>query len=296
MGKKKKNNPKASAAIYLDGYDAAAVMGCNPKRKPLDVYLGKKRQAEENVFFPLLEEAIVRGVSMETGLQTRRFSAQKRHPELDFLVVNPGRVILSAEKGTGLLEIETDGRGLPAEKDVLPMDIFTRIQHDLAVTGYGYALLSVLLNDYSLSVTEVKRDDLFIGRLLEKLAEFHRNHIAKGSPPVETKAEGGLPGNAVEAEIEIVETCRLLISLKSQLKMLRKEEKDAEAIIKSFIGEHEQLHYNGEALADWKPVKRQIFDNTAFREEYPELYDMFLKDSDYRKFEIKAEKVLAFCS
>jgi predicted phage-related endonuclease len=119
----------------------------------------------------------------------------RRHPEIEWMVAAPdmevkdpaldkdAKGLLFEAKGNGILEIKTkdpwaeffDEEGNP------PLEVIVQHQHQLAVTGFEWGSIAVLMGRRFYFV-DMRRDDEFIKLLIEEEEEFWER-CWRGDPP-----------------------------------------------------------------------------------------------------------------
>jgi putative phage-type endonuclease len=156
--------------------DAAAVVGLSPYTSRLALYLdkiGEMPDQEQNEYMEagnLLEPVVAELFERRTGLKPRhRFAvlASKEHP---FMLANLDRTLPARNgDGPGLLECKTTGASKRDvwEDDQAPLSAVLQVQHQLAVTGYTWAYLAVLIGGNNFKWTLVERDEDLIAGLVE---------------------------------------------------------------------------------------------------------------------------------
>lgn len=178
----------------IGGSDAAAAVGFNPYRSPLELWLDKTRRAEglprpdpddttSPTYWGTLLEPIVAAVyTKQTGNRVRRINAVLRHPRVPFMLANIDREVIGA-RDVQILECKTAGaHGTRLWRDGVPEYVELQVQHQLAVTGKTAAHVAVLLCGQALEVFRVERDDALIARLIELEEHFWR-YVETDTPP-----------------------------------------------------------------------------------------------------------------
>lgn len=173
----------------IGGSDAAAVCGLSPWRSPLEVYLDKRGEIEPSPgnelteWGTLLENTVAVAYSRKNGAKIRR-APMRMNKERPFMLVHMDRQILGDPRGPGYLECKTaDARSLSKWKNGPPDDYALQVQHGLAVTGYAFGVIAVLIGGNHYEQFEIARNDHDIGVLADIEADFWLNHVAVGVPP-----------------------------------------------------------------------------------------------------------------
>jgi len=198
----------------IGGSDAAAAVGLNPCKSPLELWLEKTgRDAELTLPDPndttlpvywgtLLEPIVAAAYTQQTGNRVRKVNAVLQHPTVRFMLANLDREIVGVP-GVQILECKTAGEfGARLWRDGVPEYVQLQVQHQLAVTGKQAADVAVLLCGQQLAVHRIERDDELIARLISLEAQFWE-YVTTDSPPPADGSESAdralrclYPGNA----------------------------------------------------------------------------------------------------
>jgi putative phage-type endonuclease len=182
----------------LGSSDAAALLGVsagvNAWASPLTLFAEKLDlidEAERKTAIELLEwglalEApIASRYARETGrelIDPGRFTLV-RSPEHPFMHATIDRQLVDPDRGPGVLEIKT--AGWIKREDWLeepPLAYQVQVQHQLAVTGFQWGSLAVLIGGQIFRWCDVERNDRFIDALIAREAEFWRRVEAREPP------------------------------------------------------------------------------------------------------------------
>jgi putative phage-type endonuclease len=185
----------------IGGSEAAYILGVGysedkkPFRTAHDVWLEKTgRKEPEDLsgnssveWGNLLESAVARKYSKETGKKFKKCKETLRHPQFEWMLGNIDRFIEGEDK---ILEIKTalfPGKNWgPSGSDIVPMPYIIQVQHYLAVTGFNHADLAVFIRGDAKNpfrIYPIKRDDDLINYMIEKLNIFWNEHVLKDMPP-----------------------------------------------------------------------------------------------------------------
>lgn len=176
--------------------DAAAILGVNPWTSPFALYCEKLRLRPSS-----REET----EAMEWGKTLEPFVATKYQQQTDRQILDPGRFtvryadappyllatldreIVGDSRGPGVLECKTCSafKADEWEGGDAPMAYLVQLQHQLAVTGYTWGSLAVLIGGQRFRYVDVERNDKLIARLLEQEAEFWDRLLRQDPPPVD---------------------------------------------------------------------------------------------------------------
>lgn len=293
----------------LGASDTAAVLGIDPWKSPLEVYLDKVNPI---VHDDTVSEAAEWGSAVE-AVVARKVASRHRHlgkltpspglcAHLDhpWMLATPDRVLVDRDTGReALLEIKTtDSRNRPQWADGPPPRVLVQVQQQLAVTGLDTAYVAVLFGGREMPAPfEVKRDDEAIALIVEHAGAFWRDHVATRTPPEARLGDA----SALTALYPGDEDLDGLIA-DDQLEALIRERRGAKATadqaaavvdeldlrIKEALGDHTLVtSVDGDVLATWKPKTTRRFDTRRFRTDRPDLAAAYETTSTTREFRVK---------
>ena len=279
----------------IGGSDAAAVMGLNPWKSPLDVYLDKTGQLMESPDNPalywgrVLEEVVAREYSLRTRTKVRRKNRILRHRKHPWMLANLDRVIVG---GRGILECKTTARTEgwgPSGSDEIPLTYYLQLVHYLAVTGSPFADLAVLIGGRDFRTYRVHPDDRTLEHLIDREYDFWINHVLVKNPP-EPQTESDLAwlypkdqGSTLVADSELKSAISHYLKLKDEEKQIHEKKKDLEVLIKQEVKQHAQvLDHKGRQLLSWKHHDHSRFDSSSFKQDHDALYQQYSKTSTRR--------------
>jgi putative phage-type endonuclease len=159
------------------------------------------------------------------------------HPRLPFLTATIDRWIIQAagHDDRGDLEIKNVGAFNSDWRDgkdiALPLYVQAQVQHQLAVTGFSWAVVAALVGGNSLKTIEVARNPEFITELEAKAVEFWGRVERKEAPAIDGSAASNRAIKALHPDdsgetVELTEDAR---SLADGLEEAKEEEKTAKA-------------------------------------------------------------------
>jgi len=303
----------------IGGSDAAAICGLNPYKSPVEVWLEKTGQAPDE---ESESEAAYWGKRHEDML-AEEFA--QRHPELTvyridqiagdywpfeireglwvsksypWMVATPDRVYRPKSGNMGIIEIKTaseylrDGWG----EDKAPQQYVIQVLHYLAVTGFDYGWLVVLIGGNKYREIEVERDEETIASLVEIERRFWHDHVLTGIPPAFDGSEASTelvkrlyPEGKPEA-IELPPDAGKLVAEYEEAANYEKEwaaRKEAAANqLRGMLGEYE-CGWVGDKKIIWSNVTANRLNTKALQKAHPEIYSEFCKASTYRRLTIK---------
>lgn len=285
----------------IGGSDAAAIAGLNPWKSPIAVYLEKIGETQagqtDNERMRIgrdLEDYVARRFSEATGFKVRRRNAILQHPEHTFMLANIDRQIVGVNEG-----LECKVTNSYAKKDWIdniPVHYEIQCHHYMAVTGYDAWWIAVLIGNEKFVYKKIERDEEIIKHLIQIEKDFWENHVLKREMPAPdgSKAAEELiknmypesnPGTVLELN-KFKSKLQRLDEIKELMSKLEEEKKQIEQEIQIEMGENE-VALIGDRKVTWKSVTSNRFDSKKFAKDHPELYKKYVKQSSYRRFQIK---------
>ena len=286
----------------IGGSDAAAILGMNPWKSPMDVWLEKTGEFsaddepdnEKMYWGTALEDVVAREFMTRTGLKVRRRNAILQHRKHHFMIANVDRLVIGHKAG---LECKTAGQYSADDWAMgVPEYYIPQVQHYMAVTGYKAWYVAVLIGGQQFKYYKIARDDYFIRQLIEAETEFWNLVETRIPPPIDgtdastelltrlyPEAEEGteieLPLDALALINQYEEACR-------QEKEIQRVKNEAANKLKDMLGSHERGFIHDRQVI-WKNVVSRRLDTKALQKEYPDIYERFAQESVYRRFSIK---------
>jgi putative phage-type endonuclease len=183
----------------VGGTDVAAILGLDPNRSPFDVWLEKTGRAPDFAgnnrtrWGRRLQQAIAEGYSEETGRTVKWLDSRVRHPERAFHIGTPDAICTPRDEDRAV-EVKNAGadqmhRWGPRGSDEIPERAYFQglwYLPLLQVTRIDYA---VLFGGNDLGVYTLNRDEELEGIVVEKVAQFWRDHVEADKPPEITATE-----------------------------------------------------------------------------------------------------------
>ena len=190
----------------LGGSDAGTVLGVNPYKTPLQLYLEKRGELEaedisskEAVHFGnILEDVVAAEYARRTGQRVERCTTMLRHPQHNWMLGNLDRLVWEGDKRPQykgqirtrkLLECKTAlGRFVdktmwgPDGTDEVPISYLAQCQHYMAVTDAEQCDLAVMMAGPEFRIYHIHRDDELISQMIEREGEFWER-IQTGKAP-----------------------------------------------------------------------------------------------------------------
>lgn len=288
----------------IGGSDAAAIAGVNKWKSPIAVYLEKigeienDLQSEPAYWGSQLEELVAREFSTRTGLKVQRLNAILQHHEFPWMFANLDRVIMDPERGRGVLECKTTGawNDKAWTEDQVPDEYMLQVQHYLAVTGFEYAYIAVLIGGQKYMHKYIARDDQIINYLIKIEADFWHLVENRTPPAVDgSKASTEVlnllykPEESTEDEVQLPDDAEAVIADYNHASQMIKdweEAKDKAANrLKALLGKN-SLGLTNTYKVSWKPYSTNRLDSKALKSEMPYIYKKYCKESATRRFTV----------
>lgn len=282
---------------YIGSSEWAIVAGIFDKYKsPLGVYNDKINGHEsfDNLRMKLgrdIEPVIAKWVEEKMDCKVAIDGYVRFHPKYDFLATNLDGVIHHTDGTQSILEIKTANT---LTRDTwgaeLPIQYYTQIQGQMAVTGMRKAYVAILTFGYagpeSFEIQEYDYDQEFADMVVNKCVDFWMNHIVPEHPP-EVTTDSDIKqlypeanGHSLEASPELATKIETLKQFKDAKKEMDQSIKELELDIKKTMEDAESLTYGEDTLATWRNSKpRTSFNQKSFKEDHPDLYEEYLKES-----------------
>ncbi len=286
----------------IGGSDAAAILGLNPWKTPMDVWLEKtgeftedESQDNEKMYWgTVLEDVVAREFMTRTGLKARRRNAILKHRKYPFIIANVDRLVIGHKAG---LECKTAGQ-YSADNWAMgvPDYYMPQVQHYMAVTGYKAWYVAVLIGGQEFKYYKVTRDDSFIRELIQAEIEFWRLVEAKTPPPIDgTKASTELvkklypeaeKGKEIDLPFEAFELIQQYEQAYEEEKRINLIKDEAANRLKEMLGDAERGTIHGRTVI-WQNVSSKRINSKALQKEHPDIYEKYAEASVYRRFSIK---------
>ncbi|MFI6248976.1 lambda-exonuclease family protein [Streptomyces sp. NPDC051016] len=283
----------AARATGAGGSDVAAILGMDPHRGPLHVWLEKTGQAPQRRD-TRLDRAARRGHALE-GLTAQFFAEESgltvldspgtlQHIDHPHWIANPDRLVVAPDRDElGVLECKSrTWRSAHVEGwrgDEAPDRPAIQAHWYLTVSGYRFGYLAGLIDD-ELTWYRLERDDELCALLADAVDRFWHDHVETGVPP---RADGShataellaqLWNAHEESTVEVDPVEALLLGqrrreLKEQIGRLDNDLTEVENQMKQLIGDAEIATVGGRAVFTWR--QNGQFAHGRFREAAPEL-------------------------
>lgn len=245
--------------------DAAVILGLSKWQSPMGLYAEKvglvpisQEESDLLEWGQRLEPVIAGKYADETGREIRdpgSFTIQKS-TDVDFQIATLDRIVMGGQPAAPLSH---DGPGALELKNVMefrrddwdeepPLLYQVQVQHQMAVTGFRWGSIAAIIGGRSFVWADIPRNERFIAILLQREEEFWRRVVDQRPPPPDgseatTEILKALypkveDGEIIAAPPDLIAYADQLAAAKLEIKAAEAKEKEAENMIKAFIGAH----------------------------------------------------------
>ena len=305
-------NPEERAAWleerkkHLGGSEVAAVLGLNPWKTAMDVWLektGRKEPDPPNAAMNrgiYLEDVAARIYAEKTGRQLRA-QPLRVHPEHNWLSCSIDRQIFKGTgegdyltEKTGLLELKCPGIHVYSKLKAKGISDAYSLQliHNMGVWGYAWSAFGAFSAErWELIEFDLGFEPEIWGMIVEKTGPWWETHVLGDTPPEETepeqidlpKVEGDVQqrddGEWKEAVDDLKEAYEL-VKTAEEVQTASKER------VQELMGEETAVE-GGCARVYWNTIKGRVsFDKKKLIAEHPEIHleDYEKRGASYKKF------------
>ena len=281
---------------YIGGTDLASVVGLNPYKTALDVYLDKTSDDIREETSPamrwgtLLEDVVAKEYAEVTSYNLEIEPNVLYHPKYKFLGANIDRW---ADNKKYVLECKTAGFTKTKEwgeegTDQIPESYLVQVACYAAICDVPKVDIAVLIGGQDFRIYTYNRNRELEDKLIKIAYNFWHNHIEKRIPPkcINTRDTFNLFPQSnyheIVAENNIMEKLEELKAAKEEEVRIADTIEKLKTDIQEFMRDYDVLIDNqGNVIATWKnSAPRTLFDLKKFKNEAKELY---MKYSSYTK-------------
>lgn len=295
----------------LGGSDAPVCAGVSQWKSPLELFYEKRGELDPSIeeteaieWGTRLEGIVAEAYSEKTGRTIRR-QPRKSHPDFPWMLGNIDRQIVGDKRGVGILEVKTTNTFSLKDWENGPTDsAMLQLQHYLAIYGYQWGSIAVLVGGQHFKHFDVERDNELIDYLIQIELKFW-TLVQKNEPPDHTwtpETVGMLKklyptDSGKEIVLDMPEASIMYERYqlaKSVLAQQKTEKAEAEGWLKAHMLDASIAVLGNGATITWKSTKAsQKFDMERFEKEHPLVCAQFQKTvPGYRRFLVKPQKGL----
>jgi len=288
---------------YIGGGDISAIVGVNPFRTPLDVYLQKVGEAPPDKPDPKREARLRRGklwepivVDMlreEHGIYVVARNARYVDPEFPFLAseIDFEWTLRDSPVTNGEIKsvnpFAAQGWGEP-ETDEVPMYNAAQSQWGMMTTGRDLCQYGVVFGADDLTLYHVRRDDDVIAWLRDAAIQFWTEHVRPRIPPPPRTPEDLLKlwprdtGRTIEATPKVAALYASLCELRERRKVADEGIKALQFELGEFMQDRTTAVYGGAPLFTYKAQSTSHIAADELRRAHPEIAKAFTRVSEFR--------------
>ena len=294
----------------IGGSDAAAVMGLNPYKSPVELFFEKvsdeppeEEQSEAAYWGTVLEEPIARRYAeLHPEVRVRRNNHILIHPEHKFLFANLDREVHTDGGETYGLEIKTVGlnNAKKWEDSDVPIWYALQCQHYMAVMGFDRMYLAVLVLNRGFYHFVIERSPEEIAALTDAEETFWRDHVLPQVPPPIDGSESTLdtlsklypaaqPEGICPLSRQAADDLAAIEELTVQRKDLDAAIRAAKARVMEEMGDLPAGACEGWTVS-WKTQTLSTIDTARLRRDHPDIYAQYTKTTTGRVFRLNHSK------
>jgi putative phage-type endonuclease len=288
------HNPEwhETRAGRIGSSDAAAACGVSKWKSRLELYLEKKGELEAQPIDPtaahwgtVLERTVAEEAQRRTGWKLRNLKNHLIHKKLPWMVCELDRHIVAFDdRGPGICECKTSSAWNvnnwgPDGSTQFPDDYLIQVQHQLAVTGWNWAILAVLIGGRDYRIYPVDRDEGLISDIID-LEQDLITRIETNNPPdpdfdhnttpdLITRMYPGTDGRVIDLPAEAQHWHNVFIEARAQAAQYEKVAEGARAHLKHLVG--------GAAVG-------RLPDGTGYNRKKVKVKGYTVEDSEYISF------------
>lgn len=288
----------------ITGTDAGAIVGMNPYKSALQVFVDKTTDTIEifdNEAMKQgrdLEEYVAQRFCEATGKKVRRANAIFISDEHPWMLADFDRLVVGERAG---LECKTVS-AYSADKwknGAIPLHYQLQCQHYLAVSGYDCWYIAALIFGREFIVHKIERDEGLIQNLITIEKRFWEQNVLAGIMPT---PDGSKAADMILAQyfpekegLSVFLPQHMEVQLKrreelvSLISRLETEKISIEQEVKKYLGEEEATEAENENFfVRWKSIETSRIDVDKLKKEAPEVYERFKKTVFSKRLTIKS--------
>ena len=280
----------------IGGSDIAAILGLNPWKGPMDVFLEKTGRVtvpmnEKMKWGKLLEEPVAQEYAERTGRKVQRVNAILQSIDHPVALANVDRLLIPSAtdsvKKNGILEVKTTGWGASWADNQVPDFYYCQHQWYGGVTRLTWGSFATLIGGNDLVIPpDINMDFHFFEDMVVQAERFWHDNVEKNTPPQIGKNDStqGLKllygHNRLGESITLPDTFIPIIEERKRLNsLISKAEGEKKNIDRQILSLMKDAQY---AIAGSHKVTRVVsekatVDSARLKLEFPDVYSKLLK-------------------
>lgn len=288
----------------ITGTDAGAIVGMNPYKSALQVFVDKTTdniEVFDNEAMKQgrdLEEYVAQRFCEAASKKVRRANAIFSNDEHPWMLADFDRLVVGERAG---LECKTVS-AYSADKwknGAIPLHYQLQIQHYLAVSGYDAWYIAALILGKEFIVHKIERDEELIQSLITIEKRFWEQNVLAGIMP---DPDGSKTADEVLAKyfpqkegisVLLPDYMETQLNRRKELveliEKLETEKKTIEQSVKKYLGDSNATEAENESFfVRWKNVETDRVDVDKLKKEAPDVYERFKKTTYSKRLTIKS--------
>ena len=285
----------------IGGSSLGATLGLSKYQSKHDVWLawkGVEREVtkEQQEIFDMghaLEDFIAKQAEKKYGVKVKKTSLTYVHPQYDWLICHPDRLIVGKIDGKRVgMEIKSsssyDDRWGEVDTSEVPMDYLCQC-HDYIMCDVCDVVWLIRFSNNRLTRYIITKDEeleeMILSQAAEELSKWERGEEPAIEDYDEARSYYNEPTEGdVEADDEILKAFEELKEIKNSKKQMDDRADELKAKVISFMKDKERVvdHF-GKKLFTYKRYETTSFDKDALKDDYPALYELYVKKSSYMR-------------
>ena len=283
----------------IGGSDAASVLGLNPYKSSMSVYMGIKNDLviDEEINYKMdlgnkLEDFVANEFTLKTGKKVRNVNGILKNDKYPFALANIDRAVVGEK---AFLECKvTNSYSKKLWQKEVPIYCQVQCYHYMAVTGATHCYIAALIGNEELVIHKLDRNEELINEIMNLEKMFWDKCILGEELPIPDGSDDyssvlqELYKDSIEEEVILFEKEDLLKrydDVRELVKDLDSEKKAIEQYLQMQMKEYE-VAYLGDRKITWKKQVRNTVDTKRLKKEHPEIVEKYMKTTTSRVFRI----------
>lgn len=283
----------------IGGSDAASVLGLNPYKSSMSVYMGIKNDLviDEEINYKMdlgnkLEDFVANEFTLKTGKKVRNVNGILKNDKYPFALANIDRAVVGEK---AFLECKvTNSYSKKLWQKEVPIYCQVQCYHYMAVTGATHCYIAALIGNEELVIHKLDRNEELINEIMNLEKMFWDKCILGEELPIPDGSDDyssvlqELYKDSIEEEVILFEKEDLLKrydDVRELVKDLDSERKAIEQYLQMQMKEYE-VAYLGDRKITWKKQVRNTVDTKRLKKEHPEIVEKYMKTTTSRVFRI----------
>lgn len=275
----------------IGGSDVGAILGLNPYRSRMDVWLDKTGRGGEvadnyamargRAMEPFLRQAFCNQTGLTVQVTENHTVAHRKYP---FLRASYDGIT----SDDGVLEIKTMNEWV-AKKGEIPKTYYWQIQHYMFIAELNHGYFAIDAAGRFI-VEPVEYDPAYEVDVLPELIRFWQDYVRADQHPPVQKRDNIPPtiDDKVQADDQTVNAYQALKEVKAAIKRLEEDkERYEDLLLQQMDGRTSLVDASGRVIATHKAITSVRFDSKSFKADHADLYEQYKKPTTFNRLTIK---------